>query len=147
MAAMRSMFRPHERVYADVGNDGMTKQEFLEETDINVLMKRFEKAGQWPPAPQREPQYFDVTEMPTDFQSAMNFMIDAEDAFMSIPAEARFALGNDPAKFVEFAANPENLDQMRTWGLAPPLPPRAAPQEVRIVADDTPPAPPPKAAS
>jgi len=58
---------------------------------------------------------------------------------MSLPATVRRDFDNDPMQFIAFAENPENLDKMREWKLAPPKPLAPAPQEVRIVPDPEPP--------
>lgn len=101
----------------------MTRQEFAEECDINVLMQRYQNqdigaimraAG--------EPVYADFSEMPQDLMGFMKLMGDAENAFMTLPAEVRRTFDNDAVKFVDFASEPSNLDQMRSWGLAPPAP-------------------------
>lgn len=137
-----SAFVPHERVTVSFPDDGLTRQEFADETDINVLMSRYEK-GLTMPNPQRPPDYFDAADLPVDFQEAMNMVIAAEDAFMALPATARRDLGNDPAQFVAFASDPKNIDRMREWGLAPPAEAPPAPLSVRVIPDaEAPPAPP-----
>lgn len=111
----------------------LTRQEFAEECDINVLMAQFEKTGILPAAMNRtEPRYLDVSDVP-DLASALTMLHDATNAFMSLPATTRREFDNDPVKFINFAENPENIEKMRSWGLAPPAPIPAGPQEVRVV--------------
>ena len=129
----RSMFRPHERVQLDTGDIGMTRQEFADECDVNALMARYEKTGIWPmPLREVEPRYFDASEVP-NFHEAMEFMIAAETAFMSLPAVVRKEFDNDPEKFVEFGSKPENIGRMREWGLAPPEAAPEPPMRVEVV--------------
>lgn len=107
-------------VYADDNGPGIsrTRQEFAEECDVNVLMRKYDNS--WPPPPNGYvPQYLDVTEVP-DLMTAQAFLIDAQEAFMRLPARVRREFDNDPVQFVDFATDPENLDQMRLWGLAAP---------------------------
>lgn len=119
---------------ADTGsrNDepSLTRQEFAEECDINVIMKQYEKTGVISHVASREPLYLDLTDMP-DFRSAMDMMASAEKAFMSLPANVRRDFDNDARNFVDFAQDRANLDKMREYGLAPPAekpePPKAAP--------------------
>lgn len=120
------------RVGQDPGGPSMTRQEFAEECDVNVLMERYEKVGGMFPANPAEPRYLDLTEVP-DFQASMQMLIDAENAFMSLPAKVRREFDNDPAKFVEFAQDPENIDQLRAWDMAPPAPVEAPPMRVEVV--------------
>lgn len=116
-----SFYIPHKRVPAEIGGPSLTQQEFMDECDINNIMDRYEKTGVISHVARREPRYLDLSDVP-DFQSAMAFMHDAEAAFMSLPARVRKEFDNDAGKFVEFAGDPANLDQMRSWGLAPPKP-------------------------
>jgi len=111
----------------------LTRQEFAEEADINFLMARYERTGIPPAIAGMEPQYLDTTGFPDDLQVAMNQIIQAENAFMQLPAAVRKEFDNDPVQFVQFAADPENLPQMRTWGLAPPEAVPEPPQRVEIV--------------
>lgn len=116
----------------------LARQEFAEECDINVIMSRYERTGQLP-VPGYEPRYIDMTGMPGDYQSALEMLRDAEEAFMRLPAVVRREFENDPSQFVAFASDAENLDQMRTWGLAPALQePAATPAPVEPVAASAP---------
>lgn len=111
----------------------LTRQEFSEECDINVIMAQYEKTGVISHVVSREPLYLDLGDMP-DFRTAMDMMAEAEKAFMSLPAKVRREFDNDAREFVEFAQDPANLDKMREYGLAPPAeepePPKAAPAPV-----------------
>lgn len=131
-------FVPHDRVPADIGGPSMTRQEFADECDVNLIMAKYEKFGVWPNTDrQAEPKYVDFSEMP-DFHGCMNMLVEAEAAFMSLPATVRRDFGNDAAAFVEFAQKPENLDKMREYGLAPPPAPEPEPQRVSVVSPPEP---------
>jgi len=123
---VRDFYVEHEPVYApgfgpdDPKQVSMTRQEFAEESDINFLMARYERSGVWPlPPNDHVPQYLDVSNVP-DLMTAMKVLHAAEEAFMTLPAKVRREFDNDPVQFVAFAENPDNLDQMREWNLAPP---------------------------
>lgn len=116
-----------EVVYED-DLPSMTRQEFAEECDINGIMKRYERTGMIPGNPNFVPQYLDLTVTPANLMDCMNQMIDADQAFMSLPATVRKEFDNDSMRFVEYASNPDNLGRMREWGLAPPeAPPEPIP--------------------
>lgn len=124
-----------------------TRQEFADECDINKIMERYD--GYMPPIPgDRAPQYIDFTEIPEDLMGTMELMHDAENAFMRLPAKVRREFDNNPYMFVDFCADPNNLDQLREWELAPPKPvPQPAPVPVAEVSGSkeppaSPPAPP-----
>ncbi|QCQ84885.1 internal scaffolding protein [Blackfly microvirus SF02] len=103
----------------EVFDDGVTRQEFKDECDINVLMASYERTGVITHVNAAPPQFLDVTDVP-DLARAIAIMHDAETAFMTLPASARKEFDNDPVKFMDFAGNPENLKRMREWGLAAP---------------------------
>lgn len=135
------MRRPRRRVVAnrfyvdkngDVTDVSLTRQEFKDECDINNLLRKYTEQGIPPALRVGTPQYFDATDVP-DFQTAMQVVIDAQEAFMKLPAAVRKELDNDPARFVEYAQDPENLPNMRKWGLAPPEKVPDAPMRVEVV--------------
>lgn len=111
----------------------MTRQEFADECDLNQIMKRYE--GQDIGAIMRRdtpPVYIDFEGVPDNLMDYLQMQKDAENAFMTLPAVVRKEFDNNPLEFVAFATDPENLDQMRTWGLAPPKAveaPQAAPTQ------------------
>jgi len=112
-------------------DDGMTMQEFADECDINVLMARYEKTGVLNHFSKSAPNYLDLSNMP-DLHEALSIYDRAQAAFMTLPAHVRREFDNDPAKFVEYAQDEKNVDKMREWGLAEPLPVDPSPIKVEI---------------
>lgn len=100
--------------------EGMTRQEFAEECDLNALMARYQKTGLMPQHQGPAPFYGDFADLP-DYMAAQNMILAADAAFMALPATVRREFENDPAKFVAFAEDEANLPKMREWGLAEPL--------------------------
>lgn len=126
---------PRYEVLSNTVGPSKTRQEFLEECDVNGIMERFERSGVWPyPEVDMSPRYFDATDVP-DLQTAMAVLIDAEAAFMSLPARVRREFDNSALAFVAYAQDPANLEQMRAWGLAPPEEAPPAPMRVEVVGD------------
>lgn len=125
--------RPHERVRTEVSGMSRTRQEFKDECNINVIMKKYEKTGVISHTSNRQPRYVDFGDGVPDFHTAMNMMVAAESAFMTLPAVVRKRFENDPAAFVEYASDEKNLDQLREWGLAAPAKPAEAPMKVEVV--------------
>lgn len=115
----------HDPVDLLFPDDGLTKQEFAEECDINALMARYQRTGILPQS-DRTPFYGDFADLPS-YQEAQHILLAASEAFASLPAVVRREFDNDPAKFVAFAEDESNLDQMREWGLAPAAEPLDAP--------------------
>lgn len=122
---IRDVYVEHEPVDLICADDGMTRQEFKDECDINVLMATYERNGSLNHFNRMSPQYLDVTDVP-DLPRAIAMMEAAETAFMTLPASVRREFDNSAVNFVAFAENPANLDRMRGWGLAPPAPTKPA---------------------
>lgn len=99
----------------------LTRQEFADECDINSIMARYETTGALP-ANNVEPVYVDWTDMPQDLMGSMQRLDEASRAFMTLPAKVRREFDNNAHVFVDFAMDPNNLEQMREWGLAPKPP-------------------------
>lgn len=116
----------------EFGDKSRTRQEFSDECDINNIMKKYKTTGMLTHMNKGQPSYYDFTDTPADLQAAMNMMLEADQAFMRLPAQTRLSLGNDPVEFVKFAADADNIDQMREWGLAPPKPVETPPLPVVI---------------
>lgn len=119
---IRDVYVIHDPVDLTCADDGMTRQEFKDECDINVLLAHYERTGQFFHLNGGTPQYLDVSEVP-DFAGALAIVEKAREAFMQLPAKARAEFDNDPGKFVAYAEDPANLPRMREWGLAPPAAP------------------------
>jgi len=98
---------------------GLTKQSFKDECDINKILVKYEKTGLLEHKNRYEGKYADVTGV-VDYQTALNIVQDAEEAFMSLPARVRTEFDNNPHEFLEFAQNPENEDALIEMGLANP---------------------------
>lgn len=96
----------------------LTQQQFKEESDINTIVGRFLKTGVLP-TPNTFPQYVDF-EGVFDYQSAMNLVRAADESFMRMDAKLRSRFNNSPQEFLEFFANPSNVDEAIRLGLAIP---------------------------
>lgn len=101
----------------------LTQVHAAEETDINVIMRKFGVTGTLPLA-KVPPSFQDIQEI--DLQTAQNLINEAEDAFMELPADLRFKFNNDLARYVGYvddrrAAN--DWKSLRDLGLDVPEPP------------------------
>lgn len=123
---MKKKFRTPYSVRSDAygsRNDepSLTQQSDAADLDINVIMKRYGGSGMLPQVTM-QPLYGDFSET-GDFSAAKQRVLEAEDAFLTIPADIRARFDNDPGKFIEFATNPDNLEKLQEMGLAD-APPR-----------------------
>lgn len=97
-------------------DDSLAVQSQKEEADINTIVRRFGLTGKLPDNI-RIPQYGDYTGV-TDYQSALNQIIEAEKSFYELPATMRQQFENNPQNFLEFCTDVKNLDKMVEMGLA-----------------------------
>lgn len=96
-----------------------------DEADINVILRNFGVTGQLPQGAVL-PQFGDFDGV-DDYRSAIEAVRAAEASFLAIPSNIRERFHHDPQAFADFCVKPENLPQLREWGLAPPAPPPADP--------------------
>lgn len=103
----------------------LTQQSQLEDSDINVIWKRFQSGA---PLPQniRTPTYGDFTEI-TDFRSAYAAIQAATASFLQLPADVRLRFHNDASLFVDYCSDPQNAQQLKAWGMLPPDPQASPP--------------------
>lgn len=114
----------------------LADQSQAEECDINTIVQRFGLTGEMPGS-LVTPMQGDFTEV-TDYRSALELLMEAQEAFMTLPAKVRAQFENDPHRFLEFASEPANLDALKEMGLGRVESPRQAPIEVRVIPDPTP---------
>jgi phage internal scaffolding protein len=107
-------------------DDSLTQQQFKEESDINTIVDRFMKSGVLP-TPVNMPQYVDY-EGVFDFQSAMHVVRQADENFMRLDAKVRSRFNNSPQEFLEFFADPNNVEEAIRLGLAIPRNPSSVTQ-------------------
>lgn len=96
----------------------VTDQSFRDECDINTIMARYQSTGEMPIINNMEQQWLDVTQH--DFQTHMNFIVEAQSMFDDLPSHIRDRFGNDPGAFLDFTSNSENLSEIAKMGLLTP---------------------------
>lgn len=116
----------------------LTRQEFKDESDINVLIEKFGVLGELPPIGPL-PVNADFTGV-GDFHDAMNGIVAAERTFMSVPAKVRALFENNAGLFVDFCSDPNNGDELVRLGLAEIRPEPQPSDTDRIIAALKPPA-------
>jgi len=114
----------------DTGDATLVQQQFKDECDVNNIVRRFGLGR----SPDFVPGgvYGDFTGI-TDYSTALAAIDRADQAFMTLPPEAREKFGNDPAQFLDYATRVGEAELLAFCGIpvpvtAPVLPP-AAPAE------------------
>lgn len=111
-------YKPHPRVQVSfAGEISRCKQSPRDETDINLIMARFEKDGILEHLNQHQGDYGNFIGF-EDYHTSMNRIRDAEEAFATIPASVRARFNNDPAEFLRVAQDPDQHGLMVELGLA-----------------------------
>ncbi len=100
--------------------DGLTKQSFRDETDINKILQRAQKAGVLSHLEKYEGMYGDFADF--DFLDAQINLTRGREVFDALPSELRNEFSNSPAAFFEYVNDEANHDTLRSKlpGLAQP---------------------------
>jgi len=99
-------------ILPDAPEKSLTQQQFKDECDINRIVKNAMR-GIAPKYTNRGiPRYTDTSNLP-DIAEAYNIIRRAEDAFMTLPAQLRLELKNDPANIDRITK-----DQLQRYKLA-----------------------------
>lgn len=114
-------YRPHARVIAPVGQHSMTKQSHKQECDINLILKQYQKTGLITHITKNQPKYIDLPDQ-GDYQSSLQILREAENAFASLPAKVRDHFDNDAANFLAAFNDDRQIPFLREMGLLRPLP-------------------------
>ena len=108
------------------------QQQFKDDCDINVIMAKFQRTGAISHVSKFQPDYGFAS--PTDFHQSMNIITEAQNMFDELPSSIRKRFNHNPAEFLEFVQDPENIDEARELGLA--LSPKAASEALQNVKGD-----------
>lgn len=114
--------RPYRVVLDFTGSQDRTDQSFAVECDINEIMARWERKQPVVHVNTRTPQYGDFSDI-GDYQTALARVQAARAAFDQLPARIRDAVGNDPGRLIEFAADPANAEAWAKLNMQTPLTP------------------------
>lgn len=105
------------RVRKEFPGKTAAQQSFIAECDINTIMRKYEQNGIITHLNSRGGQYGNFIGF-QDYQTSMNQIIEAQNAFDSLPSSLRKRFNNDAAAFLEFCQDEKNLDEMYELGLA-----------------------------
>jgi len=106
-----------------------THRSFGAAADINYVVNRYIKSGT--PIPQDTSAYYaDVADAQEkfDYQTIQNTIIEADRAFMTLPATIRERFQNDPPQLLQFLENPNNRSEAERLGIIPEKQPQTAVQ-------------------
>jgi len=93
-----------------------TQQQFKETTDINAIMRKYQRGEAITHLNHRKGQYGDFTQI-SDYQGALDTVLRAEKAFMALPSETRKKFRNNPQELIEFLGDKNNYNEAVALGL------------------------------
>ncbi len=91
-------------------NDGRTKQSFKDETDIQKIMARADRAGTISHLEKFEGTYADFSDF--DFHEQTTKLSKGREIFDALPAEVRREFGQSPAAFFAYVNDVANKDDL-----------------------------------
>ena len=94
----------------------LTHRSFENECNINKIMAQYQKTGSLAHVNLTSPRY-GVFDTVVDYQTSINLVMAAQDAFMQLPAVVRKQFDNDPSQFLKFMDDPSNADEIKRLGL------------------------------
>ena len=120
---IRTAYEKRERSGFETTGESLTQQNFKKETDIKSIIKKHDRTGIITHVARGVAQYGDYSEV-NEYREALDMVNNANQSFMSLPAEIRAHFENDAGAFFEFCTDPKNADEMVRLGLreAPPSP-------------------------
>lgn len=119
----RKQFDAHEDLdlsystAVDTGDEEITVQSYKDDCDINLIVSRFGVTGHLPVA-RSVPEYGNFASM-LDYHDALNRLVEAREAFETLPAKVRERFRNDPGELVGFLQDEANADEAVRLGLIP----------------------------
>lgn len=127
-AILRAFGDGLEKQYSDdtalvCPEETLAQQQFADDSDPNTIMAKFAKTGDISllnPG-NTVPRYGDFTSV-EDYQTSLNTVIAAQDAFDSLDAQIRARFKNDPAVLMEFLDDEANREEAVKLGLVSAAP-------------------------
>lgn len=116
---IRSAYQKRTRVPTHFEEGSQTQQCFKNECDINRILDKYQKTGLVTHLSDHSGAYGDYSG-DLDYQTSLNFVMSAQQAFNDLPSSIRRRFENDPGKFLDFVENPENSEALIEMGLATP---------------------------
>jgi len=98
------------RLVQPIYKDGRTKQAFKDETDINKILHRAQKAGTLSHIQKYEGSYGDFADF--DFFEATIQLTKGREIFDALPSELRMEFNQSPAAFFAYVNDPANTDEL-----------------------------------
>lgn len=104
-----------QETYFHSDDVGLTQQQFKDDCDINIILDRIARTGDFPQ--DSGGQYGDFTDMASDYHAVMNCIIEAKEEFNALPFDLRKRFDFSSEKLVAFLEDVKNLQEAQDLGL------------------------------
>lgn len=106
-----------ELAATDFPDPSLTQQQYTDEVNLNVMVKRFGITdGALPPAAM-DPRFFGDFSEAVDLRDIFDRVREATNRFNELPADLRKRFNHDPAQLLAFVEDPANHKQAVELGL------------------------------
>lgn len=106
------------RVQTQIEGESMTQQQFAQACDLKTIIKQRSQLG-IPLEIPNDPFDGAIQDFTSsnDYRENLHRVMQAQDAFMALPAQIRKKFDNDPAELISFLEKDENYDEALKLGL------------------------------
>lgn len=111
----KTKYDPPHKVKSPCGKVSLTDSQYLDDCDMNLIMKRAMKGDPSVVNP-AEPVFADVSDC-GDMLTCMRKVADARMRFEALPSAVRDRVGNSPEGLFTFLADPKNDEEAIKLGL------------------------------
>lgn len=94
-----------------------TQQQYKDQCDLHKIVERARRTGELPRQRAARGYYMDCTVLPTDYQKALDLVIEGNNAFNNLSSDVRKRFENDPKKLLEFLSDSKNKEEAIKLGL------------------------------
>ncbi len=115
--SFRSAYSIKPRSQMNTGSISLTEKHHKDECDINKILARYVKTGVITHGKTLTGYYDDVSNI-GDYTQAMETVARAKELFMQLPSGVRTKFNNNPAEFLDFCGDEDNLEELQEMGLA-----------------------------
>lgn len=115
---IKGPYDPVEEVHSNTVGPSMTQQQFKDECDVNNILRKYSEYGHLDHVNRAQPRYMDCSSISAHtFQEHLDFMMDFEDHFDSLPEEIRKRFDDDPSLMMEFLSDERNHEEAMRIGI------------------------------
>lgn len=113
--SIRTPEKVKRKVTTKIVGKALTEQCHAEHVKIQNIIASYRETGIVTHLAKWQGKYMDLPGT-FDFKQAQDLIAEAGEMFLSVPSHIREQFENNPAKFVEFMQNPENIEKMEELG-------------------------------